>query len=135
MDQEARIPAWEPSMALGIDAIDQAHQELYAALHALEQQPDARFSEAYADVVAAIERDFREEESLMETLDYPSLPAHREQHARVLAGLHHVSATADGGDPAPARHAVALFAQWMSLHQQTMDAALALALQLAGKTP
>lgn len=131
MDTPFNVPAWDCSMALGIDAIDHGHQALYAALRALEARPPDAYADAFATVVAAAERDFRGEEALMEAIAYPSLPVHREQHARVLGGLHHAMAAAAEGDTAPARRAVVLLAEWMTLHQQTMDAALALALRLA----
>jgi len=125
------MDTWNEGMALGFPAIDDAHAALFAAMTRLTQLEDQQFSAAFHDLIAAVERDFREEENLMEENGFPSLPAHREQHARVLCGLHHAWAAVDAGDLAPGRHALTLLPQWLLLHQATMDMALAAALELA----
>lgn len=70
----------------------------------------------------------------MERIDFAGLRAHREQHARVLGGLHRADPYVRRGDVALGREAVALLPQWFLLHQSTMDMALALALDLAGQS-
>ena len=67
----------------------------------------------------------------MEESDHPALLSHREQHARVLAALHHVQAAVLDGDLAVGRHAIVdLLPKWLSLHIDTMDTALSVALRL-----
>ncbi|MGV8866008.1 MAG: bacteriohemerythrin [Janthinobacterium svalbardensis] len=83
------ISAWKGEMALGVPAIDEAHEALFQELARLGQLSDQHFSVAFRELIAAVERDFREEEDLMEQIAFPSLANHREQHARVLSGLHH----------------------------------------------
>ena len=51
--------------------------------------------------------------------------AHREQHARVLAALHHAAAALAQGDAEPAHRAVWLLAEWLPLHIGTFDRTLA----------
>jgi len=122
---------WNEEMALGLPAIDEAHAALFSAIAHLAQLEDRQFTAAFRDLIAAVERDFREEEHLMEEIGFPSLPSHREQHARVLCGLHHAWAAVDEGDLAQGRHALTLLPQWLLFHQATMDMALAAALELA----
>lgn len=126
---------WKDEMALGVPAIDAAHQALFDELARLEQLEDQYFGAAFRELVGAVERDFREEEDLMEEIGFPSLAGHREQHARVLSGLHHAGAAVDEGDLAQGRHALNLLPQWLIFHQATMDLALAAALELLQRQP
>ena len=129
---------WKQDMALGIPAIDAAHEALFDAVARLEQLAhlrDPQFSAGFRELIAAVERDFREEEDLMEEIGFPSLANHREQHARVLGGLHHAWAAVDEGDVEQGRHALALLPQWLLFHQATMDLALAAALELVQCKP
>jgi|SRR5471032_1506715 len=124
---------WNEEMALGLPAIDETHAALFLTIAHLEQLDDQQFPTAFRDLIAAVERDFRDEEALMEEIGFPSLASHREQHARVLCGLHHAWAAVDEGDLAQGRHALTLLPQWLLFHQATMDMemALAAALELA----
>ena len=126
---------WKDEMALGVPAIDEAHEALFLELARLSQLSDQHFSVAFRELIAAVERDFREEEDLMEQIAFPSLANHREQHARVLSGLHHAWAAVDEGDLEQGRHALSLLPQWLIFHQATMDLALAAALELVQRQP
>jgi hemerythrin len=119
---------WTTEMELGIPLFDEAHQALAEQIAHLQARPDAEFGAGLEALIEALEADFRVEEELMETIDYPDLRNHREQHARVLATLHSLR----GGDLAGGRHAVGLILPWFHLHLATADTALALALQIAG---
>ncbi|MFL6716830.1 MAG: bacteriohemerythrin, partial [Burkholderiaceae bacterium] len=79
---------WAPRLSLGLAAVDAAHRDLLDELARLASISDAEFPESYALFVAQVEKDFREEEDLMEASNFSGLPSHREQHARVLGGLH-----------------------------------------------
>jgi len=122
---------WTPRLALDMPALDAAHRELLDELSRLSDMPDEEFASGYARFVAQVERDFREEEDLMEETGFSGLPSHREQHARVLGGLHHVARQVMAGDLAPGREVVALMPGWFLLHIETMDGALALYTQRA----
>jgi hemerythrin-like metal-binding protein len=119
---------WTPDMALGIPLFDEAHQALAAQIEQLQDGPDDDVEDGLALLIDCLEADFRVEEALMEAIDYPSLRSHREQHARVLAGLRGLP----GGDLAACRHAVGLVLPWFKVHLATSDTSLAIALQVAG---
>lgn len=121
---------WRADMALGIPLFDEAHQALTEQVALLQAMPDNAFEAGLAELVAALEEDFRLEERLMEAIDYPALRSHREQHARVLATLHCLAP----GDIAAGRRVAALVLPWFEMHLATADTALALALQLAGRS-
>jgi hemerythrin len=126
---------WKQDMALGVPAIDEAHEALFDELARLAQLADPQFRTGFRELIAAVERDFREEEDLMEEIGFPSLANHREQHARVLSGLHHAWAAVDEGDVEQGRHVLTLLPQWLLFHQATMDLALAAALELVQRQP
>lgn len=109
---------------LGLVSVDCAHRKLLNALAKLAQVSDQEFARGYPLLVAAIERDFREEEALMEKIGLGSYKAHLEQHARVLSALHHAAARALEGDFGPGREAVELLSQWLLAHIPAMDKAL-----------
>ena len=122
-------------MALGVPAIDEAHEAMFLELARLSQLSDQHFSVAFRDLIAAVERDFREEEELMGEIGFPSLANHLEQHALVLSGLQHAWAAVDEGDLEQGRHALSLLPQWLVFHQATMDLALAAALEMLQRQP
>ena len=124
---------WSPEMSLGVKGMDAAHKEIFKDLTELLTLPDERFSAAFMQLVGKVEKDFREEEDLMEEINYPSLLEHREQHARVLGALHHVAPHVMGGDIGLGREAAELLPQWFLFHLSTMDTALAFALDLDGE--
>lgn len=123
---------WKKDMALGVPEMDDAHKAFLCELEELLNLSDERFAQAFVDMVSKVERDFREEEQLMEEIDYPGLQGHREQHARVLGALHHVAPHVMSGDIALGREAAELLPQWFLFHLTTMDTALAFALDLEG---
>jgi hemerythrin-like metal-binding protein len=121
---------WSPRMSLGMPSVDACHRELLDELAALVDAPDRDFADRYVGFVARVERDFREEEELMEQTAFPGLPSHREQHARMLGGLHHVARQVMAGDIAAGRGVVALLPGWFTVHIETADGALAASLLL-----
>ena len=124
------VLTWDPAMDLGNPALDEAHQALFAEMMRLIAAPDSELAEGLPLLCDKLERDFREEEDLMEALDWHDVKEHREQHARVLSALHHVEV----GEPGEAREAIMLLPQWFQLHVSTMDRALATALDLAHRS-
>ena len=120
--------SWSPEMALGVPEMDEAHKALLEELDRLQNAPDDQFATCFSALIAALERDFREEENLMEEIDFPALRGHREQHARVLGGLHHVAPKVMQNDISLGRKALRLLPQWFVMHMSTTDLALAVAL-------
>lgn len=118
---------WSPAMELGNPVLDAAHRELFDEMLRLGNAPDSELRAGFPVLADRMERDFREEEALMETIEYPGIKEHREQHARVLSALHHV----DVEDVAAARECLELLPQWFEVHLATMDTALAVGLDLA----
>ena len=110
---------------LGVASMDYSHQHLLDELAGLEAVCDQEFARCYPSLVAAIERDFRQEEELMEEVGLASFQTHLEQHARMLSALHHVAPHVQEGDVDPGREAVVLLHTWLTVHIDIMDKALA----------
>lgn len=121
---------WSNELAVGVPAMDDSHKALLKQLEEALVAPDERFAQAFLRLIAHIESDFREEESVMEEIDYPGIQGHQEQHARVLGALHHIAPRVIEGDFALGREAVELLPRWFQLHMTTMDTALAFAIAL-----
>ncbi|RJG21305.1 bacteriohemerythrin [Massilia cavernae] len=111
---------WTHAMELGNPAIDAAHRDLFNEMRRLASAPDSELEQGTALLAERLERDFREEEDLMFEAADPGVKAHLEEHARILAALHHV----ETGNVADAREAVRLLSLWFQAHLETMDRAL-----------
>ncbi|MET0963075.1 MAG: hemerythrin domain-containing protein [Noviherbaspirillum sp.] len=122
-----------PDSATGVVVLDYLHHQLDAALRATLAADDISFVRRFHELVAILEEAFAKEESWMEEVDYPAIKSHREQHARVLSGMHHVNCSLMEGNVGLARKVVAvLLPDWLKLHVATMDTALAMYLQACG---
>lgn len=115
---------WLPEMTIGNAVIDAAHKALFDQMQLLLRGSDGELDAGLLPLSDRLERDFREEETLMEALDFPGIKNHRAEHARVLSALHHL----EPGDAGAARKVLELMAQWFPMHVATMDVELAAAL-------
>jgi hemerythrin len=105
--------------------MNEARSELAERMERLSRTADDQFADGFTALIADLETSFRDEEAVMEALNYPALRSHREQHARALSALHHAEPQVEGGDVALGREALALLPKWLLLHRSTMDLALA----------
>lgn len=129
------LTTWSAEMLLGVPEMDEAHEAFVALLNQVAEAKDDEFVAAYRGLVAHIERDFREEETLMESIDYPGIRSHREQHARVLASLHQAVPEVMNGNLAMGRKAMEMLPNWFMFHLATMDTALSFALDVKDRQP
>lgn len=120
---------WTQEMSCGVQSMDAAHQAMFASFAALAQAPEEEFCAGYQCLLADVERDFQQEEAEMDAIGFAGMQHHVEQHARVLAGLHHALPRVQEGDYALGRKVLELLPQWFALHVCTMDRALGKCLQ------
>jgi len=121
----------QPSKPATQGQLDELHEPLFSMIDALLVQPAGSFGAAYHKLVAAMELDFRHEEQWMDSCQYPGAHQHREQHARMQAGLHHAASALEQGDPGPARQAACALREWLPFHIATQDQPLLMALRQA----
>lgn len=119
---------WLSELTVGNAALDAAHKGMFDQMVLLLCGKDSGLAAGFLSLADKLERDFREEEMLMEDIDFPGIRRHREEHAKVLSALHRV----DPGDPLAAREVLTLMMQWFPAHVATMDAALVAALASSG---
>lgn len=124
-----------PAALLNEPLLDAAHERIFAALEQTRQVSQERFPAAYAALVAHIEADFRHEEELMERFQCADAHLHREQHARMLAGLHHAAADLLQGLDGSAQRALDTLADWLPFHIATQDRHLLATLREGGQQP
>lgn len=115
--------------------MQQARRTTAAQIARLALTGDDRFADGFNDLIADLETSFRDEEAVMEALNYPALRSHREQHARALGALHHAQPQVEGGDIGLGRETLELLPKWLLLHRSTMDLALATAARPASARP
>ena len=118
---------WLSEMNVGDAVIDAAHRALSDQMLLVFRNKDSELGAGFLSLTDKLECDFREEEKLMEGLDFPGLRSHREEHAKVLGTLHRV----DPADAGAAREVLRLMLQWFPAHVATMDSALVVALRRA----
>jgi hemerythrin len=100
---------------------DALHLHLFDRIRHALLLPAGHFAPGLREQVCANEAGFRREEELMETFQCSDARLHREQHARMQAGLHHAAAALESGDTAPARRALAALNDWLPIHIETQD--------------
>jgi hemerythrin-like metal-binding protein len=127
------LTAHDTGPATGVLVMDVLHRQVNDALEAALAADKDDFLPRFCTLAAVMEDTFATEESWMAEIDYPAIKSHREQHARVLSGMHHVHCSLLAGDVDTARKVVAcLLPDWLTLHAATLDAALAMYLQACG---
>ena len=95
-EESMKTTTWLSEMTVGDPVIDAAHRALFDQMVFLLRAKDSELGDGFLSLTDKLEYDFREEERLMEGLDFPGLHGHREEHAKVLAALHQVD-PADAG--------------------------------------
>ena len=128
-----RTVTWCAQMSLGMPAIDEAHKAFLDELGALANAGREQLVAGFDGLIVLMERDFREEEALMEKIAFPALRSHREQHGRALDGLKQACPYINAGDLDVGHATIAQLTRWFLIHLSTMDLALAVALEMAGQ--
>ena len=109
--------------------MDLAHQTIIRELSTLMTAPETEIGRRLQRIIGLLEADFREEEVVMEQLDFCDLPEHREHHAKLLSALHHVVPSALDGDYELARQVLKMLPHWFLGHLIKMDKPLIEAIQ------
>jgi hemerythrin len=126
------VPTWTQSLAIGVAAIDDQHQELFSRADALlAAMKRGRPEEEVRRLIHFLEdycsRHFRSEEELMRAQRHPGLMRHKEQHALFTLRFHEVLRhfLASGPSPSVTIDLQDLLCRWFVQHVRTMDVMLA----------
>lgn len=86
------VSAWKNTFAVGIQEIDEEHQQLFECLDAImlslnTPQSRTQAAEALDRLDLYTRTHFRVEEALMRLFDYPDIDAHKREHAAFIDKL------------------------------------------------
>jgi hemerythrin len=98
---------WEPSLEIGIAAVDEQHRELFRQVNALlDAMREQRGAEEVQRLLAFLGRyiveHFAEEERLMREAGYPGLGPHRLEHRDFIRDFQSLREEFEAGGPSPA---------------------------------
>jgi len=126
---------WSDALALGLDFMDQTHEEFVDLLARCEAAAAAHLRALWRELVAHTAEHFASEDAWMRDTGFASGNCHSVQHKVVLQVLREGETLADTGNLAPARQMIRELAIWFPHHAQSMDAGLALHLRGVGYDP
>ncbi len=114
-------------MRTGLTKLDDCFSQIFCHSSQLLLCSDNTVPELYRIMLTELEQVFADEQVLMEQSDFPAIQCHVEQHARALRALHRLYPAIMCGDHAKARVVGGqLLADWLSIHIETQDTALAI---------
>ncbi|KQZ34258.1 bacteriohemerythrin [Duganella sp. Root1480D1] len=116
-----------PDLALGIPVLDQSHRIVFVMLEAMESLPRPAFDQACRELATEFIEHLREENSLMERIDYAAAQAHRAAHGNLLERVARALRLLRDNEEATARDVIRTLPGWLEAHINTMDLALAVA--------
>lgn len=119
-------------MQADLKTLEHRYTQLRQKMGGLATCPDGDVPDMFTDLLGSLEQLFAVENHLMETHQFPARRSHLEQHARVLGGLHRTHSRVMGGACQQGRYAAThLLMHWFELHNNTLDACLAVWLESA----
>lgn len=114
--------SWSDTLAIGIDEIDRHHQELIGIRNKLVdccKLDDAPHTEAFHNILGDLfeyaRTHFHVEEALMQSLDYPDLDAHKNEHHEFIERIVDISIGV-ARDPRIHDKALDVLTEWLVTH-------------------
>ena len=114
--------SWSDSLLIGIEEIDRHHQELIDIRNKLVdccKLDNAPHSESFHDILAELfeysRTHFRAEEALMQSLEYPDIASHKDEHHRFIEHIVDLS-IAVANDPGIHYKALDVLTEWLVTH-------------------
>ena len=116
---------WSDDLVLGVDTMDETHREFVAQLNAVAGVADEAMLAALDRFIEHTEAHFGQEERWMESMNFPPLHCHRDEHQGVLGIMREVRGMVADGKFEIGRVLARELAPWFTNHAATMDAMLA----------
>jgi hypothetical protein len=120
-------------------ALRHARRQLCTRLARVAVEPDECFAHDFVELVAEVEAHLHHEETVMEACHVKRLEERvheqREEHAAILAALHHTVHQVEDGEFELARQLLVALTDILSLHRISADLALPHRLPLAAGPP
>jgi CRP/FNR family transcriptional regulator len=123
---QADFLVWDPHFLIGIDAIDQQHQQLFDIgnrFHAAWQQHARRAvtRRLFDELLEYAGQHFAEEERLMQEIGYPDLAAHSQHHKELMALVDQYRAQLQAGATGAEKRALEFVKTWLQSHVLDAD--------------
>ena len=119
------LVAWSEELVLGVDKMDSTHREFVEMLNALGEIGDAALLTGLDAFIAHTVEHFDQENRWMESMQFPPLHCHKEEHEGVLGIMREVRGMVAEGKFELGRVLVRELAPWFTNHAATMDTMLA----------
>ncbi|MDD2829278.1 MAG: hemerythrin family protein [Sulfuricurvum sp.] len=114
------------ALKVGVDSIDQRHEEFYTLYETLKNTPDSEFLVAFDAVILHTQNHFAEEEADMELIVYPNKAEHKQEHQKALDEMNYFREKASSGKLIFAKGYVKeRLGDWLRNHLLNMDSDLA----------
>jgi hemerythrin len=128
--------SWDRSLAVGVNVIDEQHQELFKRVNALldamlKQQAKGEIEPILRFLTSYVVEHFGAEERLMARYAYPGAATHKQQHAAFVERFGELKAQYDKSGPTSivSISLNTFVCGWLRDHIRTTDVALAKHLQ------
>jgi len=120
------MQTWNPSILIGVDAIDEQHKALFDKINFLQEQVSMGHGQHVVDGVLAfmdtyVAEHFELEESLMESVNYPDMAEHKQEHQRFIGKSIRFELDLHSNDPALPKTMLDFFTDWLSRHIASSD--------------
>lgn len=120
------------ALKVGVDSIDQRHEEFYVLYDTLKNATDSDFLEAFNAVILHTQGHFAEEEADMERVVYPNKSEHKQEHQKALDEMNYFREKASSGKLMFAKAYVKdRLGDWFRNHLLNMDSDLARVITLS----
>lgn len=120
------------ALKVGVDSIDQRHEEFYVLYDTLKNATDNEFLEAFDAVILHTQGHFAEEEADMGSVVYPNKAEHKQEHQKALDEMNYFREKASSGKLMFAKAYVKdRLGDWFRTHLLNMDSDLARVITLS----
>jgi hemerythrin len=114
------------TLKVGVDSIDQRHEEFYILYESLKSVSNEEFLEAFDALILHTQNHFAEEEADMELIVYPNKAEHKQEHQKALDEMNYFREKALNGKLIFAKaYAKERLGDWFRNHLLNMDSDLA----------
>lgn len=119
--------AWSESFAIGDTFVDAQHKQLFSILSRLHWSMDNGDSQALVEktlneLIDYTQQHFRDEEALMESVQYPGLANHKAQHDELINKVEDMMEEFLDGEPVLTIELLIFLKEWLISHIAEEDA-------------
>jgi len=123
---------WTDELVLGVEKMDATHREFVEQLNTLGAAADEAMLAGLDAFIVHTVAHFEQEERWMESMEFPPLHCHKDEHDGVLGIMRDVRGMVAEGKYELGRVLARELAPWFTNHAATMDTMLALFIKAKG---